>query len=167
MQRIKFNQERPQGTLLAHVTRPADAAFLYLVQALLKASFLFFNQPGRPDQDYDLTASQLDVLAALARSEDNSLTCSDIAEKTFITKSGLTGVLDRLAARALVDRTPSHEDRRSIRIALTPAGVELFCKLYPNQRRFYRAVLEKVFSPGQIEEFGQLLDQLIGGLKKA
>ena len=30
MQRIKFNQERPQGTLLAHVTRPADAAFLAL-----------------------------------------------------------------------------------------------------------------------------------------
>jgi hypothetical protein len=28
-------------------------------------------------------------------------------------------------------------------------------------------VFEKVFSPAQIEEFGQLLDRLIGGLKKA
>jgi DNA-binding MarR family transcriptional regulator len=150
MQRIKFNQKQPQRTLLAQVTRAADVAFLYLVQALLKASFLFFNQPGRPDQDYDLTASQLDVLAALARSEDNSLTCGDIAEKTLITKSGLTGVIDRLAARALVERIPSREDRRSVRIALTPAGVELFCKLYPNQMRFYRTLFEKVFSPAQI-----------------
>ena len=37
MQRIKFDHERPQRTLFAQVTRPADAAFLYLVQALLKA----------------------------------------------------------------------------------------------------------------------------------
>ena len=65
----------------------------------------------------------MDVLIALARAEDASLSCSEIAERTLITKGGITGILDRLEARGLVKRIPSRDDRRSVLIRLSAKGL--------------------------------------------
>jgi len=93
-----------QLALEAQVTQPADQPFIDAAQALVKAGFLFVNRPGRPYQAYDLTVAQMDVIGALARAEGASLSCSEIAERTLITKGGITGILDRLEARGLVKR---------------------------------------------------------------
>jgi MarR family transcriptional regulator, 2-MHQ and catechol-resistance regulon repressor len=157
--------ERPE-TLVAQVTERADEPFINTARALLKASYLFFNQPGRPLQDYDLTLAQLDVLCALARAEVSSLTCSEIAAMTLITKGGLTGVLDRLEGRGLVERIPSPKDRRSVSIRLSATGTALFRKLYPAHVRWHRALFEKAFPPEQMNHLGELLEKLIQGLEK-
>ena len=44
-------------------------------------------------------------------------------------RSTLTSILDRLAARALVVRTVSEDDRRSFVVRLTPAGQRIAAKL--------------------------------------
>ncbi len=152
-------------TLVEHVTPPEDRPFIDLARALLKASFLFSNHPDRAYHAFDLTLAQVDVLMALGNADDTSLTCSEIAEKTLITKGGITGILDRLEARGLVKRIHSRDDRRSVTVRLSARGIELFGKLCPALARGNRALFEKVFHPEQHKEFGKLLTRLIRGLE--
>src|SRR5258708_16775477 len=98
-------------------------------KTLIRAAFLITNSANRPHIKLGMNLSEVDVLAALARSEAG-LNCSEIAETTLITKCGITRVLDRLEARGFVQRLPSREDRRSIRIQLTEKGVEFFHALF-------------------------------------
>jgi MarR family 2-MHQ and catechol resistance regulon transcriptional repressor len=154
-----------QLSLAAQVTQPADQAFIDVARALLKAGFLLVNHPGRPYQAYDLTVAQMDVLGVLARAEGGSLNCSEIAERTLITKGGITGILDRLEARGLVRRFASRDDRRSVLIRLTAKGVELFRKLYPEVVRSNKALFEKAFRPEQMRQLSGLLELLIRSLE--
>src|SRR5579863_1857501 len=138
---------KPAGehTLASKILKPTDRPFTDAARALIKAGFLFLNHPERPYRRYDLTVSQIDVLVTLAGAEGESLNCSDIAERTLITKGGITGILDRLEARGLVKRIPSRDDRRSVLIALSEKGDSLFIKLYPDLARVNRVLLEKAF----------------------
>jgi MarR family transcriptional regulator, 2-MHQ and catechol-resistance regulon repressor len=110
-------QSKTSGPSLAdQVTEIADQPFNEAAGGLLRAGFLFSNHKERPFLAYDLNLAQVDVLFALARADGNSLNCSEIAEKTLITKGGITGIIDRLEARGLVKRIHLQEDRRSVLI---------------------------------------------------
>jgi DNA-binding MarR family transcriptional regulator len=154
-----------QSSLVAQITRSDERPTIDAVRALIRAGFIFANHPQRPYLDYDLTFAQLDVLIALARTEDASLSCSEIAERTLITKGGITGILDRLEARGLVKRIPSRDDRRSVLVRLSTKGVELFRKLYPEHVRSNKSLFEKAFTPDQMKEFSKLLEVLLRSLE--
>jgi MarR family 2-MHQ and catechol resistance regulon transcriptional repressor len=163
---MALKQIKASGPSLAEqVTEVADQPFSEAARGLLRAGFLFSNHKERPFLAYDLNLAQMDVLFALARAERNSLNCSEIAEKTLITKGGITGILDRLEARGLVKRIHSQEDRRSVLIQLTSRGVEFFRRVYPELGRHNRTLFEKAFSRAQLKEFNELLGQLIRTLE--
>ena len=153
-------------SLAAEVTEAADQPFIDAARSLIKAGFLFLNQTERPYQSYDLTLAQMDVLSALARTDGENISCSEIAERTLITKGGITGILDRLEARGLVRRFPSSDDRRSVLVRLSAKGVELFRKLYPELARSNRSILERAFKREQLKEFSQLLETLIRSIER-
>jgi MarR family transcriptional regulator, 2-MHQ and catechol-resistance regulon repressor len=154
-----------QSGLAAQITQPADQPYLEVARALLKASFLFSSHPERACQAYDLNLAQVDVLITLGNAADGSLSCSEIAEKTLITKGGITGVLDRLEARGLVKRVPSRDDRRSVMVRLSAKGAELFSKFYPELARKDRDIFDKAFRPEQMKEFSKLLALLVRSLE--
>src|SRR5258708_19766928 len=99
----------------------------------------------------------MDVLSALARTDGESISCSEISDRTLITKGGITGILDRLEARGLVKRIPSRDDRRSVLVRLSAKGVELFRKLYPALARSNRSLFQKAFRPEHMNKFSKLL----------
>ncbi|ADJ49510.1 MarR family transcriptional regulator [Amycolatopsis mediterranei S699] len=68
-----------------------------------------------------LTTVQAKVLVAL----DEPLPMHRIAEKLKSERSNVTGIIDRLEARGLVERRPGERDRRIKNIVATPAGAEL------------------------------------------
>jgi MarR family transcriptional regulator, 2-MHQ and catechol-resistance regulon repressor len=154
-----------QRSLLAQVTEPADQPSIELARALLRASFLFANYPGRPYHRYDLGLAQVDVLSALAQADNSSLNCSEIAERTLITKGGITGILDRLEARGLVKRVPSRGDGRSVLVRLSGKGIEFCRKFYPELARSNRAIFEKALRPEQLKELSKLLALLLRSLE--
>jgi DNA-binding MarR family transcriptional regulator len=133
-------------------------------KTLIRAGFLITNGANRPYHKFGLNLSQVDVLAALARSEAG-LNCSEIAEATLITKGGITGVLDRLEARGLVQRIPSRDDRRSIRALLTEKGVEfcreLFLKLVDDSEEIFA----KALKPEQTRQLTKLLTLLVRSIE--
>jgi len=68
-----------------------------------------------------LTTVQAKVLAAL----DEPQPMHRIAEKLKSERSNVTGIIDRLEARGLVERRPGERDRRIKNIVATPQGAEL------------------------------------------
>ncbi|HTT77345.1 MAG TPA: MarR family transcriptional regulator [Candidatus Binataceae bacterium] len=152
-------------SLAAQVVPPADQFYRELARALIRANFLFAYHPERTYNAYDLNLAQVDVLAVLADAGEASLTCSEIAEKTLITKGGITGILDRLEARGFIKRMPSRDDRRRVLVRLSAKGIEFFRKFYPELAHNNRELFEKAFRPDQLKEFSKLLNVLIRSLE--
>ncbi len=72
------------------------------------------------------------TLSALARVGPMRLT--DLADAAAVTQPSMTGLVGRLVAQGLVERTPDDQDRRSVKIAVTDVGRDLLA-----QRRARRA----------------------------
>jgi DNA-binding MarR family transcriptional regulator len=70
--------------------------------------------------DLRLSAAETNVLACLA--ETRAPPVRELAAATAQRPSTLTGVLDRLERRGLVERRPNRADRRSTVIVLTERG---------------------------------------------
>ena len=73
--------------------------------------------------ELDLTLVQGRALRLLQ--PDRPLGMSDLAERLTCHASNVTGLVDRLEARGLVERRPGLDDRRVKTLALTDAGVAL------------------------------------------
>jgi|tagenome__1003787_1003787.scaffolds.fasta_scaffold20544831_2 DNA-binding MarR family transcriptional regulator len=67
-----------------------------------------------------LTAPQCDVLTTLTERE--GVTQQELAERLYVTKGNISGLIDRLVAGGFVERRNIAGDRRSHAIYLTPAG---------------------------------------------
>lgn len=75
----------------------------------------------------NLTAAQFNTLLILRNAGPDGLLMGQIGERLVVTKSNVTGLIDRLEAQGLVMR---HEecDRRAVTVRLTKAGATLLCK---------------------------------------
>ena len=71
----------------------------------------------------ELTFTQLRVLSALARR--GSLRVSELAETFDIGLAAASALADRMSRRGLITRRPDPEDRRIVRLELSPRGRQL------------------------------------------
>jgi DNA-binding MarR family transcriptional regulator len=71
----------------------------------------------------DLTFMQAHALRLLEPGEEQTM--GRLAESIKCDPSNITGIVDRLEARGLVERRSAARDRRVKALALTPAGTEL------------------------------------------
>ena len=73
--------------------------------------------------EFDLAPAQMWALYALDPQTPKPM--SELATKLRCDNSNVTGIVDRLEARGLVERRPGEQDRRKKLLTVTPAGVEL------------------------------------------
>ena len=73
--------------------------------------------------DYDITPSQYGVLSCLWQKE--YVTPKQIAETLCLETSTISGVLDRMQKKNLIDRITNIEDRREVRVIVTQKGQSL------------------------------------------
>ena len=150
----------PQS-ISALLAQSGDLPYFGAASALVKAGFLWSNRCCAPYRAYGLNLAEADVLTTVARGEETSLSPSQIADRTVITKGGITKILDRLEARRLVRRLPSRDDRRSFSIQLTPKGTDLCRKLIAESARIAREIFQKAFRPAQMTQFSKLITLLL------
>jgi MarR family transcriptional regulator, organic hydroperoxide resistance regulator len=101
-----------------------------------------------------LSIAQCDVLTTLTERE--GLSQQDLAERLYVTKGNISGLIDRLVAAGLVERRTIASDRRSHAIFLTPAGRTAAQKGIEEQARFVAETLGRM--PEQdLNEFERLL----------
>ena len=137
---------------------PGKEPFLKILRPLVETYFAFIGKADRHIRGLGLTPSQFDVLVTLGDTE--GMTCKELSEKTLVTKGTLTGVLDRLAAKGLIERIPSREDRRAIFIRLTPKGEARFKKVFPDQIYYMKPYFERALNATQMSALRAMLLQL-------
>ena len=77
-----------------------------------------------------LTAAQFNALLLLRTAGEDGLVMGQIGERLIVTKSNVTGLVDRLERQGLVARG-DHRDRRATLVRLTAAGKRLLKRTVP------------------------------------
>ncbi len=107
----------------------AKEAFIPVMRELVRAFQAFSHYSAEHIRNAGLTPPQFDVISTLGNTEGMPL--HKLAEKTLITKGTLTGVIDRLEHKGLLQRIVPAGNRRSFIAVLTPAGEKLFDEIFP------------------------------------
>jgi len=123
--------------------------YLRLIRPLVQAYLGLYRIGSRHIESMGLTGPQFDVLAELGGTE--GMTCAELGQATLITKGTLTGVLDRLEAKGLLERQSVEGDRRAIHVRLTTSGEALFRKAFPAHAEFMRPFIQQEFSPKEVD----------------
>lgn len=106
----------------------ARERFLRMLRVLAETYQAFERLSGRHVRELGLTPAQFDIIATLGNTP--GMPFRELGERTLITKGTLTGVVDRLERRGLVERVASDVDRRSVTVRLTPAGEREFRRVF-------------------------------------
>jgi DNA-binding MarR family transcriptional regulator len=101
-----------------------------------------------------LSVPQCDVLTTLTEREGVSQ--QGLAERLYVTKGNISGLIDRLVAAGLVERRAMAADKRQHAIFLTPAGRTAAEKAIDCQRSFGAETIGRL-PPGKLAALEQLL----------
>jgi len=109
---------------------------------LLKAHALVLRELRKrlPER---LTLPQFDLLMQLHRHADG-MTSRELTRELLVTAGNVTGLVDRLQGLGLVERRPVPEDRRAVRVVLTPRGRRVARQAIPRHRRDVETLLSRL-----------------------
>jgi DNA-binding MarR family transcriptional regulator len=130
---------------------PRYAALLQLfrtAETLWNTSRVFFAR-------WDLSPSQFNILNLVVDLPDG-INQAELSRQLLMHRSNVTGLVDRLEARRLVQRRDQEGDRRAYRVVLTPEGRELVKRILPH---FY-TVAEQVWGRFPTRRANQLVADL-------
>jgi DNA-binding MarR family transcriptional regulator len=105
--------------------------------------------------------SWYDVLLELNAAPDRRLRMSELGQRTVLSRTRVSRVVDELAAAGLAERRPDQADGRSSFAALTPAGREALRRAWPVYRQAIHRQLTARLTPQQCRELAALLGQVI------
>ncbi|MDX1570356.1 MAG: MarR family transcriptional regulator [Xanthomonadales bacterium] len=98
-----------------------DQEILTALRRIIRATDLHSQELSRR---CGLTGPQLVVLDCLARL-DQGITVSELAESVELSQPTVTGIVNRLERRVMVNRRRSEEDRRRVLVTITDGGLEV------------------------------------------
>ncbi len=135
-----------------------DDSYLSLLRPLVEAYLAFYRVGNRHIQSLGLTPAQFDVIAELEGTE--GLTCAELSQHTLTTKGTLTGVLDRLEQKELIQRGVVGGDRRATRVQLTSKGQVLFEQVFPVHADYMRPFFVRALDEPEVQVAKQLLRRI-------
>src|SRR5215208_3893431 len=154
----------PTASAPAPPPAPADLALDRDARALYDALSDLIRVYQFRDRDriccFDVSVTQCYGLEALVRRGE--MTLNDLAAHLYLDKSTASRVVDALARKGYVARTPHPQDGRAVLLELTPAGRELY-------RRIERDIVaeERALLAGFAPEIRQAMTQLVARLARA
>jgi len=122
----------------------SSEAFIPLIQELAGAyqAFSLYDAEGLRESGSGLTPSQARVIFTLGGTD--GMTCKDVGDVTLITKGTLTGVIDRLEEKGLVERWSVEGDGRKTIVALTRRGERVYQREFPRHIEFLKTRFDKL-----------------------
>lgn len=142
-----------------------DDPYLKVLRPLVEAYLAFWLVDSRHIKSLRLTPSQFDVIATLG--DTDGMTCAELSNATLVTKGTLTGVLDRLVAKGLIQREAVAGDRRCTKIKLTQRGDALFRKVFAAHIAHIRPFFERALNQKEVEQLRTLLLRIRDSFQEA
>jgi len=141
--------------------KASSEAFIPLMQQLAGAyqAFSLYDAEGLRKSGSGLTPSQARVIFTIGGTD--GMTCKDIGDITLITKGTLTGVIDRLEEKGLVERWSVEGDGRKTIVALTRRGERIYEREYPRHVEFLKAKFDGL-GVGDRKKATELLQKIRG-----
>jgi DNA-binding MarR family transcriptional regulator len=138
---------------LSEITREAQMKeVIFSIRRLMQAGEMYTKELGKK---YQVSAPQLYCLLAL--NDHGPLPPSQIARYILVKSSTVTGIVDRLEQKGLVQRVRNSRDRRVINIELTDGGRALAQNAPPPIQRTIMDGLKRVSD--------ERLNEITSGLK--
>lgn len=139
----------------------SSEAFIPLMQELAGAyqAYSLYDAEGLRRSGSGLTPSQARVIFTIGGTE--GMTCKAIGDITLITKGTLTGVIDRLEEKGLVERWSVEGDGRKTIVALTRRGQRVYDKEFPRHVEFLKSKFDRL-GPGDRKQATRLLQKIRG-----
>ncbi|MFP4439745.1 MAG: MarR family winged helix-turn-helix transcriptional regulator [Chloroflexaceae bacterium] len=116
---------------------------------------------------YDLRREGLTVpqFTILNHATPEGIPLSEISARMLCDNSNLTGIVDRLISKGLVERKPDPADRRVSLICLTPAGAEKLRNIRPRHHASVSRRMQSL-SEHEVQQLRDLLRALYQGLQE-
>lgn len=105
-------------------------------------------------KEIGISVPQCDVLTTLT--EEEGLNQQVLAERLYVTKGNISGLLDRLTEAGLVERRVIAGDKRSFAIYLTAEGRKIALQGISIQTEFVEATIGQI-TPARLAEFESML----------
>ncbi len=83
-------------------------------------------------EQHDLPLTWFDLLSRIKQAPGQRLRMHQLEEASLFTRSGITGLADRLEKAGFVRRERSAEDRRGVYLAITQAGTDKIDEVWPD-----------------------------------
>ncbi len=100
-----------------------DIAISEIMQSLRRIFKAIHNYSSEVSDKFGVTGPQLWALNTIFN--DEGLPLGELGKKMYLGPSTITGLVDRLEKRGYVARDRDHEDRRVVKLLLTPKGKRL------------------------------------------
>jgi DNA-binding MarR family transcriptional regulator len=111
---------------------------------------------------HGITARDYEVLLYLAQAPDRRLAMSALAERTMLTRSGITRLVDGLTTAGLVERVSCPDDARISYARLTGAGHDKLRNAGDTHVESIHRLFLTHFDDDEIEQLASLLGRLPG-----
>jgi DNA-binding MarR family transcriptional regulator len=108
----------------------------------------------------DMPLTWYDVLVHLSEAPDGTLCMTDLAESVFISRSGLTRLVDRMEQGGLVKRSPAPDDRRRMMASLTDEGFRRLTEAAPGHVEALRTVMIDLLDDDDISSLATVMDKI-------
>jgi len=107
---------------------------------------------------FDISASQLIVLASVADNEADS--AAALCKNISYDPGAMTRMIDRLEQKGLVRRVPHAEDRRAMNLEMTTAGRALFPQLLA-AKETVQAQFLRGFTEAEVRQVESFLNRML------
>lgn len=145
-----------------HVRPDLDVSPMGVVGRISRANDLVGRAIQENFRGHGLHRGEFDTLATLRRSgEPYVLTPGELASSAMVTGAAMTNRLQRLEDRGLLERTTDPTNRRSVRVRLTTAGLELVDEAVVTHMATERAVLDAALTAAEQKQLAALLGRFL------
>lgn len=146
-------------SITAELDRQLQADVNTMARITTEMGWVTHRQQAQRLKSFDLTVPQFMTMRALAQI-GQACTMSELAEAALQVSATITGIINRLEERDLVERLLNPADRRSFRVSLTSTGLNLLDEIAQQKRSRLQTYMSHLPTTKRQELLGLLNDYL-------
>ena len=138
-------------------SRPFDSLQQEVLLNLARTAAVLMHRMEQHFREFSLTGTQYNVLRIVAGAGPDGISQCDIASRLVAETPDVPRLLKRTEAAGLIRRSPSPDDKRVLRVCLTPQGKRLLQQIAPRIAELGKTLFPSLTQP-QLRALNELLN---------